>query len=47
MTLDEGEFNSKFGEKSDVRELFEGEEALQDVLVDCDLTLNTKDVEKV
>ena len=47
MTLDEGEFTPNFAEKSNVRELFQGEEALQDVLEECNITVNAGELEKV
>lgn len=47
MTLDEGAFTPNFAEKSNVRELFQGEEALQDVLKECNITVNEGELEKV
>ena len=47
MTLDEGEFTPNFAEKANVRELFQGEEALQDVLEECNITVNEGELEKV
>lgn len=47
MTLDEANFTPAFADKSNVRELFEGEEALQDVLDDCNFTVDKGDIEKV